>query len=324
MNLKLSGLDSSRSQRVLPILGLTIIAALLALSGGAYSQAPAIRARPIDFALKDAIRGSELVLKSPATVLIGEIHGTLETPILVASLVRSARIERVPTILCVEISSAEQRALDRFLQSDGREPAVAALLAGPHWSGDDGRASVGMFAMIELMRRLNQQGEDVRVVAMDINVEVPNVDPKLITPKELERIEAQVESRDRAMAEAVLAARRQFPKSNVVVLAGNVHARMRKGVPWDEQYAPMGWHIAQALPGAISLNVEFSGGEAWVATDKGVGPSRMRGVDRGNDPFIELFAKPQDGYHGTFYVGKISAARPVHDPKDRGEGERKK
>ncbi len=73
------------------------------------------------FPLKNAIRGSDLVLKSLATVLIGEIHGTWETPLLVASLVRSAQTERVPTILCVEVSSSEQRSLNRFLQSDGRE-----------------------------------------------------------------------------------------------------------------------------------------------------------------------------------------------------------
>ncbi len=178
--------------------------------------------------------------------------------------------------------------------------------------------------MIELMRRLNKQGGDVRIVAMDINVELPNVDPKLITPKELEQLEALVKGRDRAMAEAVLAARRGFPKSNVVVLAGNVHTRLSKGLPGDAKYTPMGWHIAQAVPDAISLNVDFRGGDAWVETEKGAGPTKMNGIDRGDDPFIEIFPKPRDGYHGTFYVAKISAARPAHDQKDRGESEQKK
>ena len=240
----------------------------------------------------------------------------------VGRIARSAQRERIPTILCVEISSSEQRSLNQFLQSDGSKSAVAALLSRPHWSGDDGRASVGMFAMIELMRRLNKQGGDVRIIAMDLDL--PDVDPKLITPKELERLEALEKGRDRAMAEAVLAARRGFPKSNVVVLAGNVHTKLSKGLPGDTKYTPMGWHIAQAVSDAISLNVEFLGGDAWVATEKGVGPTRMKGIDRGNDPFIEVFPKPRDGYHGMFYVAKISAAHPVHAQKDRGESDQKK
>ena len=322
MDCKLSGFNSCRSCLVGRILWLPMTIALLAFGSGANSQETAIGKRPIEFPLKNAIRGSELVLKSPATVLIGEIHGTWETPILVASLVRSAQTQRVPTLVCLEISSSEQRSLNQFLQSDGGEPAVAALLSRPHWSGDDGRASVAMFAMMELMRRLNRQGGDVRVVAMDINW--PDVDPKSITPKELERLEAQMKGRDRAMAEAVLAARRKFPKSNVVVLAGNIHTKLSKSLPGDSQYTPMGWHIAQALPDATSLNVQFSGGEAWVVTDKGVGPTRMKGVDRGNDPFIEVFTKPQDGFHGAFYVAKISAAHPVHRKKDHDESGQKK
>jgi hypothetical protein len=87
----------------------------------------------------------------------------------------------------------------------------------------------------------------------------------------------------------------------------------------------MGWYIFQTLPHAIGLNVQSSGGEAWVATEKGVGPTRMNGVDRGRDPFIELFNKPQAGYHGAFYVGQISAADPVLDEKDdRDESNKKK
>src|SRR5947207_1119784 len=121
MDCKLSGFDSGRSRIVGPILWLSIAITLLAFGSGANSQEIAIRERPIEFPLKNAIRGSELVLKSPATILIGEIHGTWETPMLVASLVRSAQTERVPTILCVEVSSSEQRSFNQFLQSDGSE-----------------------------------------------------------------------------------------------------------------------------------------------------------------------------------------------------------
>jgi hypothetical protein len=175
MTCKLARFDSSRFRLVGRIPWLSITLAWLAIGNGANSQETAVKERPIEFPLKEAIRGSELVLKFPATVLIGEIHGTWQTPTLVASFVRSAQTERVPTILCVEISSSEQRSLNQFLQSDGGEPAVATLLSRPYWSGTDGRASLGMFAMMELMRRLNRQGGDIRIVAIDINLELPTL-----------------------------------------------------------------------------------------------------------------------------------------------------
>ena len=48
-------------------------------------------------------------------------------------------------------------------------------------------------------------------------------------------------------------------------------------------------------------------------TENGVSPTRMNGVDRRSDPFVELFKKPQAGYHGVLYVGQISAAGPAND-----------
>src|SRR5437763_154617 len=91
MDCRRSGFESRRSRLVGPVLWLSITIALLASGSGANPQEIAIRDRPIEFPLQNAIRGSELVLKSPATLLIGEIHGTWETPLLVASLVRSAQ-----------------------------------------------------------------------------------------------------------------------------------------------------------------------------------------------------------------------------------------
>lgn len=290
---------------------LLIIAALLAFGSSASSQEIEALGRPIEFPLRNAIRGSELVLKPPATVLIGEIHGTWETPLLVASLVRSAQVERKPTILCVEIPASEQVSLHEFVRSGGGEDAVAALQSRPHWANPDGRASAGMFGMLELIRRLNRDGGDIRVIAMDITLAFAPRDPNSITPQELARFKEQFKERDRVMAGAVLAARREFPKSNIVVLAGNIHASLTKGLPGDVQYAPMGWRLSQALPDLKSLQVQFSAGDAWVATEQGIGPTKMKGVDRGNDPFIELSPQPQDGYHGVLYVAKISAAPPV-------------
>lgn len=118
--------------------------------------------RPIQYLSDKKIQGTDSVLVTGATLLIGEVHGTWETPILVATLVRQAVVEDTETILCIEVSSSEQASLDRFLSSDGGTEAKRTLLKQPHWTNQDGRASVGMFALLELMRRLRSEGKKFR------------------------------------------------------------------------------------------------------------------------------------------------------------------
>lgn len=268
---------------------------------------------PIDFPVVGPIRGSEELLKAPATILVGEMHGTWESPLLVASLVRSALSKEAPTILCIELESSEQESLDQFMQSNGGVNAVATLLKSPHWSITDGRASTGMFAMIELMRRLIKQGNDVRLIAIDLDIPkilLKNFDPKDIDPKLIEEYQRLSEKRDQVLAENVVAAWNNFPMSHVFVLTGNIHTKFTKGLPWDGGYKPMGWYILEQIPSALCLDFQCSGGRAWQATDHGVGPTRLDGIKRGDSPFVELFDNPKGGYHGLLYVGNATVAEP--------------
>ncbi len=116
--------------------------------------------------------------------------------------------------------------------------------------------------------------------------------------------------RDRSMAENVLAARGGNSAANLVILAGNIHASLKKGTPWDAEYEPMGWHLKQKLPRLVSLNAAISGGRAWVTTEMGSGPTDMSGKDRENKPFVELFPKVSGGYNGILYVGSVTPAAP--------------
>lgn len=296
--------------------GLSIFALLTLASleiSHTFAQEARAALRTIEFPLEGPIRGSEGLLKSPATILVGEMHGTWESPVLVASLVRSALSKDAPTVLCLELESSEQSALDEFLRSDGGMNAIAALLKSRHWSNTDGRASTGMFAMIELMRRLIKQGSDVRLIAIDLdipNILPENVDPKNIDPKLVEEFQRLSEKRDQVMAENVVAARNNFPMSHVIALTGNIHTKYTKGLPWDGEYKPMGWYILEQLPNAICLDFQCSGGNAWQATDHGVGPTNLGGFKRGDSPFVELFDRPKNGYHGLLYIGNATVAEP--------------
>ncbi|MEM7146840.1 MAG: hypothetical protein AAF591_17040 [Verrucomicrobiota bacterium] len=284
---------------------LAVVGLLVVLPSGCDRAGAPVRRdieRSIEFVAADDIGGAELILKRGATVLIGELHGTWEIPLVVASLARMAMHDGLTTVVCVELAASEQSSLDAFLNSDGGADATDALFRGPHWQHQDGRASVGMFGMLELMRRLRAGGGDIRVVAMDAS---------LLSAGEGEGMAELANQRDREMGRNVIRARKDFPDALILALAGNVHANIKKGAPWDEGYAPMGWHVHEALPQVIGLNIETAGGESWGTRAEGTGVSSVRGEDRGDHPFVEMHVNADTGYHGRLYVGRITAAKPV-------------
>ena len=281
-------------------------------SGCNRAHAPARQkiGRSIEFIAEDEIEGSDLVIKTGATILIGETHGTWEIPVAVASLMRIATREGLEAVVCVELAASEQSSLNEFISSDGGPDAADALLRSPHWNNQDGRASIGMFAMLELIRRLKFDGRNVRVIAMDSDW-APHGDLASLSAEEIEEIQELANGRDSEMAKSVVRVRKESPNALIMAFAGNVHTNVNKGAPWDDTYIPMGWYVIQEIPNAISLNTETAGGEAWVTTDKGTGPTTFRGKDHGDHPFVEMNVNADTGYHGCLYVGPITAAKPA-------------
>jgi len=267
--------------------------------------------RPIQYLSDKMIQGTDSVVVPGATLLIGEVHGTWETPILVATLVRQAVVEDTETILCIEVSSSEQASLDRFLSSDGGTEAKRTLLKQPHWTNQDGRASIGMFAMLELLRRLRSEGKKLQVIAMDSNWNVPEADISSLSPERLRQLEVLASERDHEMAKAVVQAREGAAEALIIACAGNVHTRVIKGAAWDPNYIPMGWYISQKLKDVVSLDTDYASGEAWATTERGSGPTNFGGKDQGPIPFVKMFEDAESGYNGTLYVGRITAAEPA-------------
>jgi len=48
-----------------------------------------------------------------------------------------------------------------------------------------------------------------------------------------------------------------------------------------------------------------------VMTEHGAGERAFNGKDQGDDPFLLLNKTLEIGYDGVFYIGRISAAKPV-------------
>jgi len=186
-------------------------------------------------------------LLEPGTVLlVGEMHGTEDGPGFVRSVVCHGLARGLPVTVGLEIDRAEEGPLRAYLASDGGDEAKKALLYSSFWGRDyqDGRSSRSMFRLVDDLRERLTGGADLRLVLID-RPEAPG-------------------GRDAAMAEAVAEAAEARPGDLLVVLTGNIHNRLTKGMPWNEELEPMGYLLAKRLgPGRLySLDMAYTGGEA--------------------------------------------------------------
>lgn len=97
-------------------------------------------------------------------VIVGEIHGTTETPAAFAQLVCAAA-EQGPVTVALELPTEMQPQLDAFLIATDDASAAATLHETSFWVRDperqDGRSSMAMLEMMQSIRRLKAGGGDV-------------------------------------------------------------------------------------------------------------------------------------------------------------------
>ncbi len=182
------------------------------------------------------------VLKPRARIIVGEIHGTNETPRAVADLVCLAS-KAGPVRLGLEFSPEEQGALDTFLTSAGSQTDQQALFNGK-WLAtmQDGTHSVAMLALIESVRQLRQAGADVGIFAFSNSKQ-------------------QTQERDDAMADNLSAAFNRTPNAIFVVLTGNTHAQRRPDEPKEVVMA--GRMIERGIV-LVALDSHYGVGTTWA------------------------------------------------------------
>ncbi len=239
------------------------------------------------------IQGAEQLWAKPRLqfIVVGEMHGTNETPAIFKDLVCSARDGKRPIVVGVELR--DQSAIDRYMESSREETARSELLTKPEWQkGSDGRASEAMLLLLRQLRALKLEGAISSVVAFSIT-----------RPGETA---AQGEER---MASALLAVPKQTPNALVIALTGNVHAckKTLAEIPY-----PL---MASFLPSAttISLFVADIGGEAWTCQGDLCKPhpfGSSHRVQRGVD--LKPALSPLPGYDGVLSTGlPATASRPA-------------
>lgn len=180
------------------------------------------------------------VFEPGAVILIGELHGTVQIPAAVATLLEP--IDHV--VLGIEWPDDLQPAVDAFV---GGAIDAGALIATPSsfWAWRDGRSSEAMVALLARMRSR-------KVVCFDGAFE------------------------DAAARDAGMAARfadAVDARAVNVALCGNLHARMANP-RW------MGWHVRERFPHAIALDAVSAGqcviivfGQRSLRPGGGQGPS---------------------------------------------------
>lgn len=258
----------------------------------------------------DALAGVERLALEPGTILFfGELHGTAEAPALVADVACGALLRGASLRVGLELPHQETASTEAYLASAGREEDRKKLLSGPFWQREyqDGRSSQAIADLIEELRRLKSAGQPVTVTLFDSS-----------EPAE------SGQERDREMAERLTQAAESHPSEVLVVLTGNLHARLEPGNPLDSDYEPVGYLLRQALPDRRILAFDFSsaGGTAWIcisAEAKDCQARELRGQGEG-ERRLTLFEQPNEkGFDGTYHVGAMSASPPAVPPAARPE-----
>jgi hypothetical protein len=269
------------------------------------------------------IYGARPLLQPGGLVLLGELPGSQEIPAFIGRLACFALQDGVPVLLGVELPRDAQPEVDRYLASGGTPENVAQLVAHKFWTRlwQDGRSSQAMVALLERARVLKAEGKPLSVVAYDVRGLDGN-------------------ARQESMAQRLLEAHAKAgPGTLALVLSGNVQARTVSGAEWDKELVPLGARLLAAEPKLKSLDAQYSGGTAWTCEAAGgthidcrsrmVGaPQRTRILGRGlpasrvakGYELHKIYVRLDDevsaeGYHGLYYVGRLSASPPAVEPK---------
>ncbi|HEX8703751.1 MAG TPA: hypothetical protein VF815_33250 [Myxococcaceae bacterium] len=238
----------------------------------------------------EALAGLERWL-SEGLLVLGELHGTVESPRAVMQAVCAASAGGRPTWLALEFPRDEQPRVESFLAT-GDE---VSLRESPFWRRDyqDGRTSQAMMGLLREVRRLRAAGREVRILAVDAPVQEDDGGKE----------------RDEHMAERIAQVRSRAPAEPMVFLAGNLHATRRLIIPRSAV-----WRLVKQGVSLKTLTLEARDGTAWQCGAT-CGVNAMRGPDLGPEPrILETERSTKGGYDGVWYLVTFTASPPAWAP----------
>jgi hypothetical protein len=279
--------------RAPPSLLLLAAAALLGCASG-RPERNSLSCRGID--------GIAPLLAPGSALLLGEMHGTEESPAFLADVVCRALADGRSVSVALEVPAEEAERVSAFLASGGAPSDRQALLAGPFWTADyqDGRRSVAMAALFERLRGWRAAGHGLRV--------------ELIDAADLAMRPAE---RDRTMGQRLAALHRADPEGVIVSLTGNIHSRTTRGTPWVADFEPAGFVLKQVAPAlrVTALDVSYPSGTAWTCASADPASCGARNLS-GKEPEpagreVWLYPAVRGGHHGAYRIASLTASRPA-------------
>lgn len=249
-----------------------------------------------------SVGGSEAVLQAGQTLVLGELHGTRESPAFATALACSALQKGLAVTLALELPREEQKAVDDYLAAADEATAHAGLRQQPSWKDamQFGITSAARLELLDWLRAQRRAGAALRVVLFDI----------------APAAQRGAADRERRMAEALVAARRAAPTDLLLVLVGNLHARRTAGTPFDPRLEPMALLMARALPSSplLTFDASYPAGEAWICQPEpsGCGAVRVRGDGAPGAGFELVVRKTAEGaYDGIYRLPSLTVSPPA-------------
>jgi len=241
------------------------------------------------------IPGAEVLWKNEIRyVVVGEMHGTTETPAAFADLVCAAR-DKGPVTVALEFSEGMQPMLDAFMAAESDEAARAILAAYPHgpFVHHDGRGSVAVLDMLLRLRAMKRETPSLKIVAF--------------APDSL-RVQGFSQSYyDLDMGHRLATAARKAPDSRMLVLVGNIHAQ-RKTIE-RMNLTPAVVHLPPVE--VLSLYVVQQGGTAWNCGRDACGANPLPEVYDAAARGVVIQPYGNGAFDGVLALGPTTAAEPA-------------
>ncbi|WP_338591179.1 hypothetical protein VXM60_01630 [Shewanella khirikhana] len=216
---------------------------------------------------------------SNGILLVGELHGTTESPARFWDLVcHASQIPSSKTIVAIEYLPGQIQ-----LTGDNKQLKQSIVQLESWQQQHDGKTSGAMFM---LLTRLNQLVAKQRI--------------------EVVFFDASADDRELAMAQNLMAL--QSPNTRVLALTGNRHNKINHGNNWDPSSKNMGAYMREHGANITSLNLLHGGGSAWVCMEQ----CKSHNFPPPKVPHTKtLFeASTASGYQYHWAIGPISASQP--------------
>ena len=232
--------------------------------------------------------------------MIGELHGTVQTPALFGELVCALASSGMRILVGLELMVWSESAIDAYLRSDGTAEDRTTALTDSRWLDPtniefpDGRHSGAMWDLVERLRLLRKAGHDVAVTTFR-GYMLPG--EQSLTPFEAR------------MAETLLEAEARGDYDLTVVLTGSAHARTSRVTENGLlPFVPMAANLPEES--TIRLVAINGGGEAWYC--QGTGAAFTNGKDLLRGTTVRM-----SRWMTLFRAGLTGSSRSVTSPRRR-------